>query len=275
MAKDKKKRKRGRSLADKADRYDLYQKSVQEPSCEVEFFDRIFRKQFGRPPLILREDFCGTAAVCCEWVNSRDDRRAIGVDLDPETIQWCRDHNFKDLKADARARIEFHVDDVRHLHEPKAHVLAAQNFSFFCFKTRDALRLYFEAARQNLDEQGLLVLDMMGGSEVMLEDHSDTSKKKGFTYIWEQARFDPITHDCLFHIHFRFRDGSRIRKAFTYQWRLWSLPEVQELLLEAGFSAADVYWEGVDQDGEGDGVFRKRKHGTADPSWIAYVVGVR
>jgi len=36
-----------------------------------------------------------------------------------------------------------------------------------------------------------------------------------------------------------------------------------------------VYWEGVDEDGEGDGVFRRRSHGTADPAWIAYVVAVR
>lgn len=277
MAKNKRKSQTAsrKSQAAKADKYELYQNSVQEPACEVEFFDRVFAKEFGRAPRVLREDFCGTAAVCCEWVKSRADRRAIGVDLDPEPVQWCRDHTFATIDPEAQDRIAFILDDARKPLDEKADVLAAQNFSFFLFKTREALQEYFQAARANLAEQGLLVLDMMGGSDVMLEDHCDVSKKKGFTYIWEQERFDPITHDCRFHIHFKFPDGSKLKRAFTYDWRLWTLPEVQELLLEAGFREANVYWEGVDDDGEGDGVFRKRKHGTADPAWIAYVVGVK
>jgi hypothetical protein len=272
----KKKRKHtGPSLASQADKYELYQKSVQEPTCEVDFFHRVFKRQFGRTPLMLREDFCGTAAVCCEWVKSRHDRQAIGVDLDPEPVQWCRDHTFASLKEDAQSRITFVCDDCRKPLATKADVLAAQNFSFFLFTTRDSLREYFAAALANLGDEGILVLDMMGGSEVMLDGHADKRKKKGFTYIWDQELFDPITHHCRFHIHFKFPDGSKLKRAFTYDWRLWTLPEVQELLLEAGFDSADVYWEGVDKDGEGDGVYRKRKQGTADPSWIAYVVGVK
>ncbi len=271
MPKDKRKRK---TFAAKADKYDLYQQSVQEPECEVEFFDKAFEEQFGRTALLLREDFCGTAAVCCEWVKSQKDRRAIGVDLDPEPIDWCRNHTFSKLKSEQQDRITFILDDVRKQLDEKAEIISAQNFSFFLFTTRDELRGYFESARDNLADEGLLVLDMMGGSEVFLDDHSDVTEKDDFTYEWEQATFDPITHHCKFHIHFKFPDGSKLKKAFTYEWRLWTLPEVCELLREAGYSEVHVYWEGVDDDGEGDGVFTRATCGTADPAWVAYVIAV-
>ena len=51
------------------------------------------------------------------------------------------------------------------------------------------------------------------------------------------------------HIHFEFTNGSRLKRAFTYEWRLWTLPEIRELLGEAGFSRSTVYWEDRDADG--------------------------
>ena len=72
-------------LAEKADRFDLYQRSVQHADHEIEFFDQAFRDEYGRKPRSLREDFCGTFAVCCEWVKSDRDRTAVGVDLCDET----------------------------------------------------------------------------------------------------------------------------------------------------------------------------------------------
>ena len=97
-----------------------------------------------------------------------------------------------------------------------------------------------------------------------------------FTYVWDQYTFDPITHSVRNYIHFKFRDGSELRRCFRYDWRLWTLPEIQELLIEAGFAGADVYWEGTDsKTNEGNGIFRRAKHAPDDPAWIAYIVGVR
>ena len=77
--------------------------------------------------------------------------------------------------------------------------------------------------------------------------------------------------DCL--IHFEFPDGSRIDRAFSYRWRLWTLPEIQELLQEAGFGQVDVYWEGTDAEtNEGDGVYTPSTTGDADPGWVCYIV---
>ena len=73
------------------------------------------------------------------------------------------------------------------------------------------------------------------------------------------------------HIHFKFPDKSKLKRAFTYVWRLWTLPEITELLTEAGFKNPTVYWEGTDEDGEGDGVFTPDDRGEADAGWIAYL----
>lgn len=261
--------------AEKADRYALYLASVQEPGNEVAFFRRVYRKEFGRLPRVLREDFCGAAAVCYEWVKRRPECRAIGVDIDPEPLEWGRVHIAPKLPEPARQRVTLVQDDVRTVRGRKADVVAAQNFSFWVFKTRDELRAYFEAAYRNLRRRGVMVLDMMGGSECLEEDREEETDQGRFTYVWEQARFDPITHDCSYYIHFRFRDGSELRRVFGYRWRMWTIPEVRELLLEAGFKRVDVYWEGTGPDGEGNDVYTVRKRAASDPAWIAYMAAVK
>jgi len=281
-----------RTMAERADRYVLYGLSVQEPANEVEFFAKTYEQLNGRPARLLREDFCGTHAVCCEWVKQHEDNLAYGVDLDPEPLAWGEDQLQSKLTDTQRKRITLAEADVRTPNDDAqdafaggADVLAAQNFSFFLFKTRDALRDYFEHARGNLADGGIMVMDMMGGSECYVEDHTDVrtidvedkdqAKRLGykkFKYLWEQARINPITADALFHIHFKFKDGSRLDKAFTYDWRFWTLPETCELLREAGFKDVQVYWEIEDEDGEGSGEFEPATEGPADPSWIAYIV---
>ncbi len=95
-----------------------------------------------------------------------------------------------------------------------------------------------------------------------------------FVYVWDQHDFDPVSHHAVCKIHFRFKDGSKIKNAFTYDWRLWTLPELQELMTEAGFEDVHVLWEGTDKKtGEGNSKYRRCARGDADPAWIAYVVG--
>ena len=90
--------------------------------------------------------------------------------------------------------------------------------------------------------------------------------------IWEQASFDPLTADYVCHIHFKFADGSKLKRAFSYHWRLWTMPEIRELLDDAGFSTHHVYWQGTDDDGEASGEFFLADEGENDPAWIAYIV---
>ncbi len=66
-----------------------------------------------------------------------------------------------------------------------------------------------------------------------------------------------------------------MRKAFTYDWRLWSLMEIQEVLNEAGFPHVEVHWEGTElESGEGNGVFRRTTTGEAIESWVAYIIAL-
>ena len=259
----------------RADKYQLYLESVQAPDYEVAFFNRVFRNEYGRQPMLLREDFCGTAAVCCEWVKSHAKRRAIGIDLDPAPLVWGREHNLTPLKPDARARVMLTEGDVRDPDQTDADILAAQNFSYCCFKTRDELRSYFEIARGNLADEGVMILDVMGGSETQEDENEEITEHDGFDYVWELKSFDPVSYEVHYQIHFRFPDGSELT-GFEYHWRHWTIPEMRELLADAGFTRTDVYWEATDQKtGDGNGVYVKRDRGDADPAWIAYIAAFK
>lgn len=272
----KKKGKNGKAkLASTADKYDLYQRSVQTPANEVNMIRRVYKHAYGDVPTILREDFCGTAAVAAEWARKNPEGVAYGVDLDPEPLAWGTEHNLSKLKPAARERVHLVQGDVRTAKTPKADVLAAQNFSFFIFKTRQELLSYFKSAYKNLASEGVFLLDMLGGPSLQEDEQVEKKKVDDFTYYWEQETFNPISHDALFHIHFSFKDGSRLDKAFSYDWRIWTLPEVKDLLHEAGFKDVVVYWEGSDEDGEGNGVFKRTEKAPADNCWLAYVCGVK
>ena len=255
-----------------ADRHELYQLSVQAPEGEVEFMTRTFRKLYGRKPIEMREDFCGTALFSCAWVNGSRDRRATGVDICGETLAWGRAHNLAALGA-AAERIELLQQDVRAATRRKFDVINAMNFSYWIFRTRDELRHYFSCVHKALGKEGLFFLDAYGGWESQEPMRERRKIDAGFTYVWDQASFDPIGHAIVNHIHFEFRDGSRLDKAFTYEWRFWSLPEIQELLREAGFSDVRVYWD-ISDDPDVER-YRPRARADNQAGWIAYLVAVR
>ncbi|MFK8111687.1 MAG: hypothetical protein AB8B91_05780 [Rubripirellula sp.] len=267
------------TMAERADKFLCYQKSVQTPDHEVEFFEQAYKDAYRRKPYVLREDFCGTFAVCCSWAKSNAKRTALGVDLCPETLQWGRDHNLAKLTDAQQSRVRLIEQDVRKRNRPPADVLAAQNFSFWIFKTRAEVIEYFKVARSNLSAQGIMVMDMMGGGECLEEGLVDkrtiVKGKKGFKYRWKQVSYNPITGDASFSISFKFPDGSKIKNAFEYHWRFWSIPEVREMLAEAGFSESRVYWENDDEDHEDFGKWERADDASSDPSWICYIVAVK
>lgn len=259
------------SQAERADRHKLYQKSVQDTGFEFEFVDATFKRLRGRSAHRLREDFCGTAAMCCEWVRQRRDNHALGVDLDPEVLAWGRENNLSELKPAEQRRVTLIEGNVLDVDLEPVDLLLAMNFSYQCFKERGTLRQYFECARKALCDDGVMIMDAFGGYDAIREMTERTEHKK-FTYIWDQHRYDPVTGEILCYIHFSFPDGSKLKRAFTYDWRLWTLPELREILLEAGFQRVTVYWQGTDEEtNEGNGVFEPAEHGDADPAWICFI----
>jgi len=264
-------RARGTSMAAQADRHVLYEQSVQCVESEIDFVEETFRDIRGRSARILREDFCGTANTSCEWVRRHRSNRAIGVDLDPDVQEWGRRHHVARLGRAAR-RVQLVNADVLTVRTEPVDVVLAMNFSYWIFKDRATMRRYFEHVREALVDDGVFFLDAYGGYEAFMETR-DRHVYDGFTYTWDQAAYNPITGEMTCHIHFSFPDGSRLPRAFTYHWRLWTLPELRELLAEAGFADVTVYWEGTDEEtGEGNGVFEPTEEGEADPAFITYLV---
>ena len=165
--------------------------------------------------------------------------------------------------------------DVMVVNTPPADVTCAFNFSYFLFRERKQLLAYFRRAWGTLAEEGCLMLDAYGGADAQ-RTMSETREQEGFDYIWDQHRYDPIQNRVVNYIHFKFPDGSKVKRAFRYEWRLWSLPEIKDLLLEAGFSDCEVYWEGTDPETEeGNGEYELAEEALDDPAWVAYVVAYR
>ncbi len=261
------------TLAERADRHVLYEESVQDVAGEYKFVNRTFNKLRDRKARRLREDFCGTAGMCCEWVRRRKTNTAIGVDIDPEVLDWGRRHNLARLEPEIRRRVTLRQEDVCTVQTPDpVDIVLAMNFSYQIFKTRKKLGGYFRRVHEALADDGILFIDAFGGYEAFQEIR-EKRKYKGFKYIWEHASYNPINGDILCHIHFSFPDGSKLKRAFTYDWRLWTLPELQELLDDAGFARVTVYWEQADaKTGEGTGVYMPTTVGQADPGWVCFLV---
>ena len=271
MSKKKRnKKKKHPTLAQQADRHKLYELSVQYAESEVEFVDDRFKDLRGRRARLLREDFCGTANVCCEWVGRRKSNRAIGVDIDPEVLGWGREHNLTKLSQEAVERVTLLQQNVLSAETEPVDIVLAMNFSYWLFKTRQDLRGYFQRVRDNLKDDGVFFMDAYGGYDSFREIVEER-ELEGFNYVWEQAKYDPLSGNLISHIHFKFPDGSRLKKAFSYDWRLWTLPEIKELLEEAGFNRVIIYWQGFDEDGEPDGIFEPVDEGVADAGWISYL----
>ncbi|MFN7022008.1 MAG: class I SAM-dependent methyltransferase, partial [Phycisphaerales bacterium] len=260
------------------------------------FVDDTFKALRGRRARVLREDFCGTFNTSCEWVRRRPGNVAVGVDLDEPTLRWGREHNLGLLSRSQRARLHIHHGNVLHpvplprgIGKSGLEMVLAMNFSFWCFKRRATMLEYFGAVRRALGPDGVYFLDFYGGSDAfkeLRERRKVPRARKGeegwfppgpgvyhgpFTYVWEQEKYNPITGELVCHINFRFPDGSSMRRAFTYHWRLWTLPEIRDVLADAGFRKTTVYWEGDDGKGGGDGNFKPTEIGDAGASHICYI----
>lgn len=237
------------TMAEQADRHALYQASVQNAEFELDFIDETFKDIVGRTPKTMREDFCGTALSSVEWVQRRKGNHATGVDIDAEVLDWGRAHNVSQLNEEQQKRLTLLQEDVRTVETERFDVIQAYNFSYWFFQERKVLLAYFKSLRESLVDDGLLFLDVFGGSECY-QTQKEKRKVDGFKYIWEQAEFNAITNELKCHIHFHFPDKSKLKKAFSYTWRVWGTRELRDILDEAGFSETIVYRQEFDEDSD-------------------------
>ena len=256
-----------------ADKYELYQRSVQSAEQDVDFLIQTYLALRGSKPKHFREDFCGTCLMSADWASRHKDNTVESYDIDPEPLKWGYKNNILPI-GKAAERIQQYQEDARVQSRKSPDIRCAQNFSYWIFKTREEMLDYFKGVQADLADDGIFVVDLHGGPESIQEMEEETEMTDGsFTYVWDQDSINPITGEAKLHIHFRFPDGTEMTDAFTYDWRLWGLPELRELLQEAGFSQVDCYWEGTDDDGEsGNGEFTITEEGEACLSYVAYLV---
>lgn len=270
---------------------ELYRWSVQDPLTQARVLDRIHRLALPNAPAptLLREDFAGNCADSVAWIALGAEREALAVDLDAAALEWGRQRARRLFGEGASMRLNATAADVLDVAPPKvapAHVVAALNFSLFYFHTRDRLRAYLAHARACLDpRRGVLVANAFGGPGSLLgrrdtqriadrAGHPGETAPPPFDYEWDQGACDAISGHAECRIHFHgLADGSSRRDAFVYRWRLWTLPELQEVARDAGFSRVEVWRHTYDAARGAAGVFLGPVTQIAGlQTWVAYLV---
>lgn len=246
------------------DRFDLYELAVTSPVPLARFL----KAAHGRKPRTLCEDFSGTAALSRAWVELDPKHRAIAVDQDPAVIRALV---ARLSEACAKSLLPI-TSSVLRASNP-CDILACTNFPICYWHTRPALLKYLKHARARLNPRGIFVADLYGGSDAFQVGKQTVHlRHRGhqIEYTWEQRAADPISCRVKNAIHFRI--GRRvIRNAFEYDWRLWSIPELSEALLETGFRKIEIYdslGDAMDQDGN---VMIRPTTELADP-YVVYLV---
>lgn len=252
------------------DPYSLYERAVQEPDVELGLLERALRRA-GRPAKRLREDFSGTGLFSARWVAAGPERSAVAVDIDPAVHEWGRAHHGSALGSASR-RLHWVRADVRRGPPGPFDAVVALNFSYQAFRTRPALKDYLSGARRALAPGGVLMLDAFGG---WLAQQGLIDRRRlghGVTYLWEQGPLDPVTHRVSASISFALPGGRRA-SPFHYDWRLWTLPELTDLLEEVGFADVAILWD-VEPPGIAPRYVRRRR-AVNQAAWMAYLIARR
>ncbi|XP_011046277.1 PREDICTED: uncharacterized protein LOC105140929 [Populus euphratica] len=201
----------------------------------------------------------------------------------------CKDDSeSNELKSDVQVGFSTSTDDMymkRNVQLVPRDIVCAFNYSCCCLHKRAELVLYFKHVLGVLSKKGgIFVMDLYGGT-------SSESKLRlqrrfpNFTYIWEQAEFDIIGRKTRISLHFHLQKQQRkLRHAFSYSWRLWSLPEIKDCLEEAGFQSVHFWIRQMpdteaNRRTEGFGAGRDIKYEEVktfeqEDAWNAYIVAV-
>lgn len=253
------------------EKYRLYLGSVQNPEADIQFINKEYKAIFGKTPKSLREDFCGTGLLACEWVQQDKTRTAFGIDLDMEPLSYGVVNHYSELTEEEQSRMKYINGNVMSAYDFKTDVVVAFNFSYYLFKKRSELLQYFTSVRKHMKKDSLFLIDMFGGTETR-QELEESVKHKNHTYYWDCSSYNPLTSECMYYIHFKTHsDGIKHEKVFKYDWRMWDAQELRDIMTDAGFSKTVIYWEGVDKDGTGNGKFKAATKAENCESWVTYI----
>ncbi|MCY2961933.1 MAG: hypothetical protein NTY35_17385 [Planctomycetota bacterium] len=216
---------------------DLYERTVQDPARAVD----LLVSRHGGSPRILGEDFAGSAALSRCWVERVPGGRAIAVDLDGASLGHA-----------PHPLVEAHVLDARSPTLARlgpCDVVHAGNFSIGELHARAEVLGWARSAHARLVHGGIVAVDTYGGESAWrigaLERRRREHDGSEIRWLWEQRAADPLTAEVVNALSFRvlWKDEVVIDRpdAFVYRWRLWSVPEIIDVLREAGFAAVDAH----------------------------------
>jgi SAM-dependent methyltransferase len=257
-----------------SEKYDLYESSVQNPKQEVRTLQKLHKYLSKDVPKILREDFCGTGYLACEWVKLSKENIAYGIDLDSEPIEIGKKRHYSRLNDEQKKRMQYIEGDVLKGTSQKADIIVAFNFSYYIFKKRQQLLKYFKNVRKGLKKGGVFYIDLFGGPD-SYKVIEEVRELDGFNYYWDCVKFDALTNECQFAIHFKPDGKKKIKNVFTYDWRMWGIAELKDILHDAGFEQVQSFWEGDDGKGEGDGKFTPTNNAEQCDAWVTYLAAKR
>jgi len=238
-------------MSDGLDRFACYELCVQSPRHVSAFL----RGVHANKPRILREDFCGTAALSHRWIEDAarlgEPAAAIAVDLDEEVITRTR----RVLPSSPSLQL-LCADSTKPTNpDPGCDIVFVGNFSIGYLHTRRELVDFLQLSRSRLARGnagfggGVFVCDTYGGASAFqlgsLTRKHPSRGREIIHYHWQHEDADPLTSMVTNSISFRVEiDGEIVHelpRAFVYRWRLWSIAELREAMTEAGFASTEVY----------------------------------
>ena len=259
-------------MSDGLDRFACYELCVQSPRHVSAFL----RGVHANNPVVLREDFCGTAALSQRWLEDAarlgEPAAAIAVDLDEEVIARARrsllGFNSPSQREGAGGWVGssssssssslqlLHADSTKPTNpDPGCDIVFVGNFSIGYLHTRRELVEYLQLSRSRLERGnagfggGVFVCDTYGGASAFqlgsLTRKHPSRGREIIHYHWQHEEADPLTSMVTNSISFRVEvEGEIIQelpRALVYRWRLWSIAELREAMTEAGFASTEVY----------------------------------
>ncbi|MDR1353857.1 MAG: class I SAM-dependent methyltransferase [Treponema sp.] len=185
-----------------------------------------------------------TADLCCGFgrISLELARRGFavtGVDLTPAYLDTARDD-----AAYEHLEIEFVCEDVRGFKRPGAFDLAVNLYiSFGYFGSQEDDRLFARNVYESLKDGGCFIIETLG-KEIAVRDFVEAEwfERAGYFVLtkyeavnsWEGLKNRWILIN---------KEGKKTDRVFTQ--RLYAATELRRLLLDAGFSAVELYgnWE--------------------------------
>jgi SAM-dependent methyltransferase len=180
---------------------------------------------------------CGFGRISLEL--ARRGFAVTGVDLTPAYLDTARnDAAYEHLEA------EFVHDDVRRFKRPNAFDLAVNLYiSFGYFGSQEDDLLFARNVRESLRDGGCFIIETLG-KEIAVRDFVEAEwfERAGYFVLtkyeavnsWEGLKNRWILID---------KEGKKTERVFTQ--RLYAATELRRFLLDAGFSAVELYgsWE--------------------------------